>query len=328
MSNYSARDSGCPKTKVALSFYEELKPGQFAMDPTGYTVWRYANGTIPELQVATNSDAPANLRNGGYTEVHFSMDKESRMSNQLDAVLSRAKEDWADITLGIKHARRVLLWGPPGTGKSLAGTLQREKGQELYRLYLTMDTPAAEVRGHYLPDAKGGFTWHDGPGVAAWRKGGRLVIDELDAASGDTLTLLMGLLDDPESARLTLPTNELITPTDGFSVVATTNQQPTVLPEALLDRFDAVFHVKYPSPEAFRKDAWEANSVREAAKKVVYLEEATNKGAGGRPVGLRAFRSIDRLHGGGKKLPLDVAARMVVGQESAHWLMTAMKLAG
>lgn len=241
----------------------------------------------------------------------------------LDIQREKIGKEWQDVAMAVKNARRVLLWGPPGTGKSYTGTdVPKDK---LYRLYLTMDTPAAEVRGHYLPNDAGGFKWHDGPGIAAWRNGGRLVIDEIDAASGDTLTLLMALLDDPESAKLTLPTNETIYPAEGFSVVATTNQQPTVMPEALLDRFDVVIHVDKPAPWAF-KTGWHSREIAAAAEKTIYLNPDQVKGKGQRPIGLRAFKAIDRLHGQ-SGLPVPDAARLVIGAEAGRWLCTAMDLA-
>lgn len=240
----------------------------------------------------------------------------------LTKVRAELSKEWDDINLACKHAKRILLWGPPGTGKSFLGC--NVKKEDLYRLYITMDTPAAEVRGHYLPNDNGGFTWHDGPGIAAWRNGGRLVIDEIDSASGDTLTLLMGLLDDPESAKLTLPTNETIYPKAGFSVVATTNQLPSVIPEALLDRFDVIMHVTKPSPEAFKK-GWNNQRIAQAAENTILLNKGdVPRGKGNRPVGLRCFRAIDRLEN--ENIPLDKAASLVMGEEASRWFSTAMKL--
>ena len=249
-----------------------------------------------------------------------------RSNRKMQALIEarrRIEKEWSDIRIACDKARRVLLWGPPGTGKSYIGTsVPKEK---LSRLYLTMDTPAAEVRGHYLPNDKGGFSWHDGPGIAAWRSGGRLVIDEIDSASGDTLTLLLGLLDDPESAKLTLPTNETIYPAKGFSVVATTNQAPTVIPEALLDRFDCVMHVSSVAPYAFTAP-WYNAKLRDAAERTLLLSQTEAKGKGQRPIGLRAFKSMDRLIGEAK-LDIKDASRLVIGEEAARWLMTAMSLA-
>lgn len=253
------------------------------------------------------------------------------MSNDTPALIAareKAEKEWSDIATACKHARRVLLWGPPGTGKSFIGTdipEQDKQAGKLSRLYLTMDTPAAEVRGHYLPNDSGSFSWHDGPGTHAWRVGGRLVIDEIDAASGDTLTLLLGLLDDPESAQITLPTNETIRPAAGFTCVATTNQNPTVIPEALLDRFDVVLHVPKPCPVAFKANNWFNKKLPCIAEQSLYLSETAQKGMGGRPVGLRAFKAIDRLQASG--MPLEDSARLVVGPEASRWLMTAIAIA-
>lgn len=249
-----------------------------------------------------------------------------KVSSALDMQRNKHATEWKDIKLACDKARRILLWGPPGTGKSYTGVHGIAK-DKLFRLYITMDTPAAEVRGHYLPNESGGFKWHDGPGVAAWRVGGRLVIDEIDAASGDTLTLLMGLLDDVDSAKLTLPTNETITPAAGFSVVATTNQAPTVMPEALLDRFDVVMRVEKPAPWAFQ-NGWYSKELAEAAEKAIYLQDNQSlKGKGQRAIGLRAFKAIDNLSGNGSSIDLPTAARLVIGEEASRWLMTAMKLA-
>lgn len=231
---------------------------------------------------------------------------------------------WKDVHIACRAVKRVLLWGPPGTGKSFIGT-RVAPGTSLSRLYLTMDTPAAEVRGHYLPNENGSFTWHDGPGIHAWRTGGRLVIDEIDAASGDTLTLLLGLLDDTESAELTLPTNERVKPAASFSCVATTNQNPGVLPEALLDRFDAIFNITKPAPEAFDESIWSSPRLARVAEECIYLNNAPPRGKGDRPIGLRAFRAMDRLVGA--QLHLDDAARLVIGPQASSWLTTAMRIA-
>jgi len=238
----------------------------------------------------------------------------------LDAQIAAANTQWAEVALALQKGIRTLLWGPPGTGKSYAGI---NSALSISRCYLTLDTPAAEVRGHYVPSDSGGFRWHDGPATVAWRRGGRLQVEEIDQASGDTLTLLLGYLDDPESAQLTLPNNELIKPAAGFSCVATTNQLPSVLSDALLDRFDAVINVTLPNPKAFEAK-WAHEGLRDAAKRVVYLNDASVRGKGGRPIGLRAFRSIDRFIASG--VPLADAAQLVVGADASRWLVSAITL--
>lgn len=155
--------------------------------------------------------------------------------------------EWIHIERILALDHNVVLYGPPGTGKTLAAS----KRDKVYSVTVTMETPAAELRGHYLPRGDS-FEWHDGPAIRAWREGARLVLNEIDQASGDAATFLHAILDDPDVARLTLPTGETVRPARGFHVVATTNAAdlPLVLPEALLDRFAARIHVDAPHPQA------------------------------------------------------------------------------
>lgn len=243
-------------------------------------------------------------------------------TQELEDALGAARSEWAFAERALKtEGTRTLLFGPPGTGKSFAGI--KTAKSTVHRQYLTIDTPASEPRGHFVPSVDGGFRWHDGPGVQAWRFGGRLCIEEIDQASGDCLTFLLGLLDDPESAQITLPNNEAIVPARGFSAVATTNEVPTVLSAALLDRFDAVIQITKPNPEAFAEASWHNQDLRAAAAAAIFLNKSgVRVGQGGRPVGLRAFKSIDRFCKSG--LPLDQAAEIAVGKELAKWLVTSL----
>jgi hypothetical protein len=254
--------------------------------------------------------------------------RDNSMTDVLNQRVSEARKAWDDIERAVKFNRRVLLWGPPGTGKSrtgLFGNVTDLGASEVNRLYLTLETPAAEMRGHYIPTSKDGFQWHDGPATRAWRgKGSRLVIEEIDKASGDCLSWLIGVADDEETAYLTLPNNEHIRPGPNFSLIATTNQPPTGIDEALLDRFDVVMHVPSPSPSAFEPRHWHSKPLCEAAKRCAYLPDSKVRGQGGRPVGLRAFKSIDRMIASGLDTP--EAARLALGDEAGKWLCMAMTL--
>lgn len=130
----------------------------------------------------------------------------------------------------LRGARLVLLFGPPGTGKTTAAVnAARALGQSVYNVTLTDETPAAELRGHWIPAEDGRFKWHDGPAMRAFREGATLVLNEVDHASADALDFLHTLCDDPGIAAVTLPTGETVFPHEDFRVVATTNSDPDVV---------------------------------------------------------------------------------------------------
>lgn len=163
---------------------------------------------------------------------------------------TKSKVDvWGMVDKVLGVARTALLYGPPGTGKSYAAHSAAD-GKAVYSITLTPDTPAAELRGHYVP-VGGAFEWRDGPALRAWREGARLVINEIDHAGGDAVSFLLNCLDSAATARLTLPTGETVRPADGFQAVATMNGSPEhdLLP-ALRDRFPVAVEIEEPHPAA------------------------------------------------------------------------------
>jgi len=137
--------------------------------------------------------------------------------------------------LGVPGPHRILLWGPPGTAKSSGpGAWWPEKQVE--RVALTEDSAPEDLMGYYT--LKGMDTQYaEGPATRALRHGRPLVLDEIDRTSSSIVSLLHALLDDVKIAEVTLPTGETIRPNDGYAVIATTNQSPQALHDALLDRF-------------------------------------------------------------------------------------------
>jgi len=167
------------------------------------------------------------------------------LSPSVQNNLKKAKVFWAFLERFAPKVRRILLWGPPGTGKS--SLAYKSMGANVERVYLTSDSPSAEIRGHYIINDNT-TQWHDGPAIRAWKRGAGFLIEEIDQANPEIYSLLMGILDDTSVAKLTLPSGEEVHPEPGFSVIATTNYDPKVLPLPLLDRFDSIQEVVYPNP--------------------------------------------------------------------------------
>lgn len=145
---------------------------------------------------------------------------------------------------------RALLYGPPGTGKTYAGLTMKPADQPAYRLICTDEMSTAEISGLWQPNGDR-FTYKEGLAVQAWRTGGRLVIDEINRANGDIMSLLLAFTDTVASSSWQNPeTGETVTPATGYSVVLTMNGEPDDLEPALLDRFTARVKITEPHPDA------------------------------------------------------------------------------
>src|SRR5688572_1482568 len=187
-------------------------------------------------------------------------------------------QTWADaldelVTRGAipNRVHRILLYGPPGTGKS---SWAQSAFAHVERVTLHAQMPPEDLVGAMALVARNGGTetvWTDGPAVRAMRRGSALVIDEIDQHSPELRCALHAILDDRSIAGITLPTGERVEPADGFTVIATTNAEPSQLPDALLDRFDLVLLANRPIAAVLDKlprglasvlsRAYESNSV-------------------------------------------------------------------
>lgn len=208
---------------------------------------------------------------------------------------------------------RVYLWGRPGIGKTYVAYHKGQIERGVYALTLTPEMPASELRGHYLPKGSA-FDWHDGPALRAMREGARLVINEIRHASDDVLAFLYPILEFPETARVTLPSGETVTPAPGFHVIVTDNAPPDELPPALRDRFDAVLEIQEPHPEALERLS---PTLREVARRSFALEDE-------RRISLRGWLVLDRLR---ERLGLGEACLVVFGAERGSQIHDAVVLA-
>lgn len=212
--------------------------------------------------------------------------------------------DWNIIEAIERGAFRVLLYGPPGTGKTTSAyNAAKSLKKNVYNVTLSDETPAAELRGHFVPRGTE-WTWMDGPAVRAYREGAILILDEIDKASQDCLDFLHGLLNDPELARLTLPTGEIVHMHENFQCIATMNGELEDLQPALQDRFSIAIEVTKPHPDAI---AALPNDLQSAAKTVEDYENAQ------RPATLRRWAAFAML----RELP-DVGAEWAAKAVFAH----------
>lgn len=165
---------------------------------------------------------------------------------------------------------RVILYGPPGTGKTYAG-LHIGNNVGSHRLICTEDMTQAEVTGCWMPNGQGTWNWSLGSAMKAWEgdglAGGRLVVDEIDRAAGDVLSLLLAVTDTDASAEWQHPeTGRVLRPRTGYSVVMTTNvEDMRELPEALRDRFPVQIRINTPHPDALECLPWDLRAAAAAS---------------------------------------------------------------
>ena len=219
------------------------------------------------------------------------------------------------------NVQNVLLYGPPGTGKSTFGC--RHGAASWYRINCHEEMSEVEILGGMGLDGTTGGTssvWQDGIGLRAWREGKRLVLDEVDKASGAAKSALYAILDDASTAAYTIPsTGETVRPTTGFHTVCTTNTDPadwedTEL-QGLLDRLTVRILIDKPHPDAI---AALPEDLRNAATESCRAKDE-------RRASVRAWRSFANIRHATADEPL--AAVAVFGFTRGPEISDALKIA-
>ena len=198
---------------------------------------------------------------------------------------------WQDLEDALNNGvDRVILFGPSGIGKTYAGMTIGDVEAGAFRLVCTEDMTNMDVTGGFMPDGKGSFKWLNGSALKAWEgngvSGGRLIVDEIDKASGDVYATLLAMLDSPESATWEHPdTGRVHRPKAGFSALMTTNvENMGELPTALTDRFPIKIRINEPHPTALLRLS---SDLRDFAVRMA--------DAGDRRISLRAFIAFDTM---------------------------------
>lgn len=151
----------------------------------------------------------------------------------------------------------VFVTGLSGNGKTMmVEQICARLKRECYRVNITIETDEDDLIGsNTLVD--GNIVYREGPVLKAMRKGAVLLIDEIDLAS-NKIMCLQSILEG--KGYLIKKTGEYVTPTPGFTIIATANTKgkgsddgrfigTNVLNEAFLERFPITFEQAYPTPK-------------------------------------------------------------------------------
>jgi MoxR-like ATPase len=246
------------------------------------------------------------------------MNQSSNQTRRVAAVSHDSSACWnlAETVLGVGVT--CMIHGPAGTGKTYAAEHVRPTGApEPVVVTITNETSAADLLGYYVA-GPAGFVWRDGPATRAARAGARLVLNEIDHASGDAIAALYQIADEAATARWALGSGEDLRPAKGFHCVATSNASPeeALTGEGIQSRFAVRVHVTEPHPlsvEALPED------LRKAAKaSCVHPDESQR-------LTMRTWRAFASLREQLEDRLL--AARLAFGEQRAQPILDSLAVA-
>ena len=155
----------------------------------------------------------------------------------------------------------TFITGLSGNGKTLMIEQACAKAKrELFRVNITIETDEDDLLGGFRLH-NGETVWFDGPIVEAMRRGGVVLLDEVDLASNKIMCLQPVLEGKP---ILLKKINEIVEPAPGFTILATANTKgkgsddgrfigTNILNEAFLELFPITMEHEYPSVAVERK---------------------------------------------------------------------------
>lgn len=149
----------------------------------------------------------------------------------------------------------TFITGHSGNGKTMmVEQLCAELGREFFRVNVTRETDEDDLLGGFrlVDDCT---KWFDGPVVRAMKRGGVLLLDEVDLATGSIMCLQPVL---EGRGVLLKKINKFVQPAPGFTVIATANTKgkgddngrymfTNILNEAFLERFPITMEQPYPN---------------------------------------------------------------------------------
>lgn len=152
----------------------------------------------------------------------------------------------------------IIITGDAGNGKTkMVEQACARAGREFYRVNFNANTDEGDLIGEKTIN-NGNVFFEEGPALNAMRRGGVLLLDELDYATPQGYTAIQSIAEG--GSYLNKKTGEIIHPAPGFTIVATMNTRGRgdtkgkyngagLLNSAFLDRFLMTLDQAPPTPE-------------------------------------------------------------------------------
>lgn len=222
------------------------------------------------------------------------------------------KYPWYEIlNIVTGHLSRILLYGPPDTGKTTAAS---KVGAKSYRVQCSRQQGIEDLLGSYVLE-NGETKFIPGPVALAMTEGATLVIDEFDMANPAHASIWHAVLDDPQIACVRLPNGAEIKPAAGFKVIATTNATPVAFSAALQRRFELKLYCGTAHPDAL------ASMPKDCAKLLLHWQSSAKMPDIAFEAGVSSLRTFITLKSV-KEIGEDGAAQLVFAGAGKEFLST------
>lgn len=209
----------------------------------------------------------------------------------------------------------IYLSGTPGVGKTFLA-LQAGRAGKTFNQTLNEDLAVQELMGVWAPSANG-ITWTPGPIIQAMENGGMLILNEIHRASAAVQDFLLGVLDNSESAGITLPTGRYVPRSSDLIIVATANEGIECLSPALASRFEISMILPGPNPALIARLDSKINGLGK-------LVENSYSDPDSEPISPRAALSFARL---ASRMDSQKAAMLAFGTRAPD-ILAALKALG